>query len=197
MIFIQGEPADAVFYLQQGRVRLSVVSHEGKAAVLALSGPGEFLGETVFNDGPVLRMATAMAHTDCLVVRIEMAEMGRLLHDERGFSRLFVDFLLSRNHQLQQSLVDHLFNQCEQRLARTLIMLAGPEGTSSEAIVQKITHEILAAMVGTTRPRITFFMTRFKKLGLIEYRDGELYIKRSLLDHATRVRPENADLPLM
>ncbi len=180
-IFSQGDPAENVFYIQQGRVKLKVKSKQGKEAVIAILGAGEFLGEACLI-GQTVCLATATTIVPSTILRIDKIEMQRVLHEERMFSDLFIPYLLSRNVRTQEDLVDQLFNSSEQRLARTLLLLAnyGKEGTP-ETIVPEITQETLAGMVGTTRSRVSFFMNKFKKLGLIDYKDG-LRVHRSLLN---------------
>jgi len=179
-IFVQGEPSSAVFYLQKGRVRLTVVSQQGKEAIIGLLGPGDFFGEGCIAGQP-LRMATALAMSDCSVVRIEKKAMMQVLHQQHEFSDLFVAYLLSRNIRYEEDLVDQLFNSSEKRLARILLLLArfGKEG-KPEPVIPAITQETLAEMVGTTRSRVNFFMNRFRKLGFIEY-NGALEVHSSLL----------------
>src|SRR5229473_7022117 len=180
-IFSQGDPADAVFYIQEGRVKLKVKSKQGKEAVVAILGEGDFLGETCLI-GQTVRLVTAAAIAPSFILRIEKNEMLRVLHEERGFSDLFVPYVLSRNVRTQEDLVDQLFNSSEQRLARTLLLLAnvGKEGTP-EPVVPEINQETLAGMVGTTRSRVNFFMNKFKKMGFIDYENG-LRVHRSLLN---------------
>ena len=180
-IFSQGDPADAVFYIQQGRVKLKVISKQGKEAVIAILGAGDFLGEACLV-GQKVCLATAVAIAPSFILRIEKDEMLRVLHEERTFSDFFVPYVLSRNVRTQEDLVDQLFNSSEQRLARTLLLLAhyGTEG-APEAVVPEINQETLAGMVGTTRSRVNFFMNKFKKLGFIDYKDG-LRVHRSLLN---------------
>ncbi len=180
-IFSQGDPAENVFYIQQGRVKVKVISKQGKEAVIAILGPGEFLGEACLI-GQTVCLATATTMVPSSILRIVKQEMLRVLHEERAFSDLFIPYLLSRNVRAQEDLVDQLFNSSEQRLARTLLLLAnyGKEGTP-ETVVPKINQETLAGMVGTTRPRVSFFMNKFKKLGFIDYKDG-LRVHRSLLN---------------
>ena len=180
VIFSQGDPADAIFYIDQGSVKRSVVSHQGKEAVVAIMGEGDFFGEGCLAGQP-LRMATATAMSDCSVVRLEKEAVFRLLHEDPPFADLFVAHLLSRNIKIEEDLVDHLFNSSEKRLARVLLLLAnfGKEG-QTELVVPKISQETLAEIVGTTRSRVSFFMNRFRKLGFIEYNSG-LKIHSSLL----------------
>ncbi len=182
VIFVQGEPSDAVFYIQEGRVKLTVLSTRGKEASVALLGAEDFIGESCITSQQPLRMASATAIADCCVLRIEKEAMLRVLHVEHSFSDLFVAYLISRNNQIQEDLVDQLFNSAEKRLARTLLLLArfGKEGRS-ENVVPQISQETLAEMVGTTRARVNFFMNRFRKLGFIHY-NGGLEVHSSLLD---------------
>lgn len=182
VVFAQGEPADAVFYIQSGRVKLTVVSKHGKEATVALLGPDDFLGEGCITSEQSLRMASAITITECDLLRIEKQAMLSVLHREHGFSDLFVAYLVTRNCQIQEDLVDQLFNSAEKRLARTLLLLArfGKEGRS-EIVLPKISQETLAEMVGTTRARVNFFMNRFRNLGFIDY-NGGLKIHSSLLD---------------
>jgi CRP/FNR family cyclic AMP-dependent transcriptional regulator len=180
-IFSQGDPADAVFYIQQGRVKLKVKSKQGKEAVIAILGAGDFLGEACLI-GQTVCLATAAAIAPSFILRIEKNEMLRVLHEERRFSDFFVPYMLSRNVRIQDDLVDQLFNSSEQRLARTLLLLAnfGKVGTL-EPVAPEINQETLAGMVGTTRSRVSFFMNKFKKLGFIDYKEG-WRVHRSLLN---------------
>ena len=180
-IFRQGDAADAVFYIQKGKVRISVVSEQGKEGVIAILDPGGFFGEGCLAGQP-LHMASAGAMTECAIVRIEKDTMIRELRDEPAFSQLFMAFLLSRNVQIEADLVDQLFNSSEKRLARVLLLLAqfGKDG-KMEPVMPHINQEILAARVGTTRSRINFFMNKFRKLGFIEY-NGGLKVHSSLLN---------------
>ena len=180
--FAQGDPADAIFYVQKGRLRVTVTSANGKEATLALVGAGEFLGEDCMVSAHPLRLATATAMTECALLRISKVEMVRALSQEPAFSDVFVSFLLVRNARIQADLVDQLFNSSEKRLARILLLLAqfGKE-SKPETVVPKISQEILAEMIGTTRSRVSFFMNRFRKLGFIEY-NGEIRVHNSLLN---------------
>jgi CRP/FNR family cyclic AMP-dependent transcriptional regulator len=180
-IFAQGDPADAIFYIQKGKVKLSVVSKQGKEAVIALLGESDFFGEGCLAGQP-LRMATAVAMSTCSILRLEKAGVVRLLHDEPSFSETFVAHLLCRNIKIEEDLVDHLFNSSEKRLARVLLLLAnfGKEGRPEE-VIPKMSQETLAEIIGTTRSRVSFFMNRFRKLGFIEY-NGSLKIHSSLLN---------------
>jgi CRP/FNR family cyclic AMP-dependent transcriptional regulator len=180
-IFAQGDPADAIFYLQTGKVRLTVVSKTGKEATIGILSDGSFFGEGSLA-GQVLRMGSATAMTDCAALRIDRKAMVDALHREHTLSDLFVAYLLARNIRYEEDLVDQLFNSSEKRLARVLLMLAhfGKEGVP-ETVVPKISQETLAEMVGTTRSRVSFFMNRFRKLGFIHY-NGGLQVNSSLLN---------------
>ena len=180
-IFSQGDLAESVFYIQQGRVKLKVKSKQGKEAVIAILGANDFLGEACLI-GETVCLVTATAIAPSSILRIERSEMLRVLHEEPAFSDFFIPYVLSRNVRVQEDLVDQLFNSSEQRLARTLLLLAnyGKEGTP-ETIVPEINQETLAGMVGTTRSHVNFFMNKFKKLGFIDYKDG-LRVHRSLLN---------------
>jgi CRP/FNR family transcriptional regulator, cyclic AMP receptor protein len=181
VIFSQGERADTVLYIQQGTVRLSVLSKQGKEATIALLGPGDFLGEgCIVSDHP-LRMATATAITDCSSLQIQKKELLRTLHAEHEFSDIFVAYVIDRHNRTQADLVDQLFNSSEKRLARALLILArfGKEDTP-EAVIPQINQATLAEMIGTTRSRVNFFMNRFRKLGFIHY-NGGLQVHSSLL----------------
>ena len=181
VIFSQGDTADAVFYVQAGRVKLTVLSQRGKKAVVGILDHGSFFGEGCLV-GQLACMATAIAVDTSTIVRIEKAAMIRVLHDEPSFSALFMAYLLSRNVRIQEDLVDHLFNSAEKRLARILLLLAhyGKEG-KPEPVIQKITHDTLANMIGTTRSRISFFLNKFRKLGFIQY-NGRMEVHSSLLN---------------
>ena len=184
-IFTQGEPADAVFYIQKGKVRLTVVSKVGKEATIGILSEGKFFGEGSLA-GQTVRMGSAEAMTDCQLLRIEKSAMMEALHREHTFSDMFVAYLLARNIRYEEDLVDQLFNSSEKRLARVLLMLAhfGKEGVP-ETVVPKISQETLAEMVGTTRSRVSFFMNRFRKLGFIHYAggiEGGLQVHSSLLN---------------
>ena len=181
MIFAQGDAADAVFYIQKGKVRLAVVSKTGKEATIGIVTEGNFFGEGSLA-GQVLRMGSAAAMTDCELLRVDKKAMMDALHRERAFSDMFVAYLLARNIRYEEDLVDQLFNSSEKRLARVLLLLAhfGKEGIP-ETVVPKISQETLAEMVGTTRSRVSFFMNRFRKLGFIHY-NGGLQVHSSLLN---------------
>ncbi|MGA3055483.1 MAG: Crp/Fnr family transcriptional regulator [Candidatus Korobacteraceae bacterium] len=180
--YAQGDPTDAIFYVQTGRLRITVTSANGKEATLALVGAGEFAGEDCMVSAHPLRLATATAMNECALLRISKPEMVRALHQEPAFSSVFVSFLLTRNARIQADLVDQLFNSSEKRLARILLLLAqfGKE-SKPETVVPKISQEVLAEMIGTTRSRVSFFMNRFRKLGFIEY-NGEIRVHNSLLN---------------
>ena len=180
-VFAQGEPADSVFYIQEGKVKVTVLSEQGKEAIVAILGAGDFCGEGCLAGQP-RRMATAAAMEDCEIMRMEKAAMIRLLHDEPEFSERFMAHLLARNVRVEADLVDQLFNSSEKRLARVLLILAnfGKEG-KPEPVIAKISQETLAEMIGTTRSRVSFFMNRFRKMGLIEY-NGQLRIHSALLN---------------
>jgi CRP-like cAMP-binding protein len=184
VVFAQSDPADAIFYIQRGKVKLTVVSDNGKEAVIAMLGIGNFLGEGCLAGRP-LYLGTATAMSECSVVRLEKSSMIRLLHEEPAFSELFVSYLLSRNIRIEEDLVDQLFNSSEKRLARVLLLLAnfGKEG-KPEPVIAKISQETLAEMIGTTRSRVSFFMNKFRKLGFIEYNGGlhGLHVHSSLLN---------------
>jgi CRP/FNR family transcriptional regulator, cyclic AMP receptor protein len=179
-VFSQGDLADAVFYVTRGKIKIFVVSEQGREAVIALLGEGDFFGEGCLIAQP-LRLATAASMTDATVMRIEKTEMIRVLHAEPAFAETFTTHLLTRNSRAEADLVDHLLNSSEKRLARTLLLLAnfGKEGRP-EPITTKISQETLAEMIGTTRPRVSFFMNKLRKLGFIEY-NGKLKVHSSLL----------------
>ena len=179
-VFKQGDPADSVFYVQSGRIKLVIESQQGKEAVVALLGAEEFFGEGCLIGQP-LRLATARAMAESEVMRVSKAEMIRVLHDEPAFGDLFTAHLLTRNSRVEADLVDQLFNSSEKRLARTLLLLAnfGKEGRP-QPITMKFSQETLAEIVGTTRPRISSFMNKFRKLGFIDY-NGHLRVHSSLL----------------
>lgn len=179
-IFRQGDRADAVFYIQKGRVQITVVSKQGKEGVIALLDAGEFFGEGCLAGQPQ-HIATASAATESTIVRVEKETMVRVLRDEPALSQMFMSFLLSRNIQVEADLIDHLFNSSEKRLARILLLLANIGQEGQMKTIPKINQEVLAAKVGTTRSRINFFMNKFRKLGLIEY-NGTLKVHSSLLN---------------
>jgi CRP/FNR family transcriptional regulator, cyclic AMP receptor protein len=179
-IFSQGDPSNAVFYIQKGRVKLTVMSEQGKEAIIAILAAGNFLGEACLT-GQRVRVASATAIVPSSILRIEKCEMLRVLQEERALSGLFISYLLSRNMRIEEDLVDQLFNSSEKRLARTLLLLAsyGKEG-KPETVVPKINQETLAEMIGATRERVNFFMNKFRNLGFIDY-NGGLHIHSSLL----------------
>jgi CRP-like cAMP-binding protein len=182
-IFVQGDSSDAVFYIQKGKVKLTVVSKVGKEATIGILNEGSFLGEGCLT-GQTLRLCSATAMTDCSVMRIEKKSMVEVLHRESAFSEMFVAYLLARNIRYEEDLVDQLFNSSEKRLARILLLLAhfGKEG-APETLIANISQETLAEMIGTTRSRVSFFMNRFRKLGFIDYHAGDdLKIHSSLLN---------------
>jgi CRP-like cAMP-binding protein len=183
-VFVQSDPADAIFYIQKGKVKLTVVSDNGKEAVIAVLGTGDFLGEGCLAGRP-LYLGTATAMSECSVLRLEKSSVICLLHEEPAFSEMFVSYLLSRNIRIEEDLVDQLFNSSEKRLARVLLLLAnfGKEG-KPEPVIAKISQETLAEMIGTTRSRVSFFMNKFRKLGFIEYNGGlhGLHVHSSLLN---------------
>ncbi|MBZ5530169.1 MAG: Crp/Fnr family transcriptional regulator [Acidobacteriia bacterium] len=182
IVFSQGDAADSVFYIQKGRVKLTVVSRSGKEATIALLGAGDFVGEACVAAAQPLRMATAIALSDAVLLKVDKEAMIRVLHHQNALSEIFVAYLLARNARIQEDLVDQLFSSSEKRLARILLLLAqfGKEGAPNK-VVPKISQEVLAEMVGTTRTRVNFFMNRFRKLGFVEY-NGELRIHSSLLN---------------
>jgi CRP/FNR family transcriptional regulator, cyclic AMP receptor protein len=189
IVFTQGDAGDAVFYIQKGEIKLTVISEQGKEAVVGILGPGDFFGEGCLNGHP-LRVTTAMALDQCLITRIEKTAMIATMHDEPKFSELFMAYLLTRNSRIEEDLIDQLFNSSEKRLARVLLLLAnfGKEGTP-QPIVGKFNQETLAEMIGTTRSRVSFFMNKFRKLGYIEY-NGKLEIYNSLLNVVLYDKPE-------
>ena len=189
IVFSQGQVADAVFYIQQGKVKLTVVSEQGKEAVVAILEPGQFFGEGCLNGHP-LRMATTRALEECVITRLEKATMIATIHSEPEFSELFMTYLLTRNSRIEEDLIDQLFNSSEKRLARLLLLLAnfGKEG-KPEPIVGKFSQETLAEMIGTTRSRVSFFMNKFRKLGFIEY-NGKLEVHNSLLNVVLHDNPQ-------
>jgi CRP-like cAMP-binding protein len=185
VVYRQASAADAVFYVQKGKIKIAVASMQGKEAVIAILSPGEFFGEGCLIGQPK-RLATAKAMTDCEVMRVEKAEMVRVLHTEPTFGELFMAHLLTRNSRVEEDLVDQLFNSSEKRLARTLLILAnfGKEG-GPQPITTPISQETLAEIIGTTRPRVSHFMNKFRKLGFITY-NGHLEVHSSLLSVVLR-----------
>jgi CRP/FNR family transcriptional regulator, cyclic AMP receptor protein len=188
-IFSQGNVADAVFYIQKGEVKLTVISEQGKEAVVGILQSGQFFGEGCLNGHP-LRVTTAAAMAECLITRIAKEAMIATMHDEPEFSELFMAYLLTRNSRIEEDLIDQLFNSSEKRLARVLLLLAnfGKDGRP-EPIVGKFSQETLAEMIGTTRSRVSFFMNKFRKLGYIDY-NGTLEIHNSLLNVVLYDKPE-------
>jgi CRP/FNR family transcriptional regulator, cyclic AMP receptor protein len=182
-IFVQGDPSDCVFYIQNGKIKLTVVSKSGKEATIGILNEGDFFGEGCLR-GQLLRMCSATAMTDCSVMRIEKKSMMEVLHREHAFSDMFVAYLLARNIRYEEDLVDQLFNSSEKRLARILLLLAhfGKEGVH-ETPIPNISQETLAEMIGTTRSRVSFFMNRFREMGFIDYHAGDaLQVHSSLLN---------------
>jgi CRP-like cAMP-binding protein len=182
-IFVQGDSSDAVFYIQKGKVKLTVVSKSGKEATIGILNEGDFFGEGCLTGQP-LRLCSATAMTDCSVMRIDKTYMMEVLHREHALSDMFVAYLLTRNIRYEEDLVDQLFNSSEKRLARMLLLLAhfGKEG-KHEILIPKMSQETLAEMIGTTRSRVSFFMNRFRKLGFIDYQAGDaLHVHSSLLN---------------
>jgi CRP/FNR family transcriptional regulator, cyclic AMP receptor protein len=199
VFFSQGNPADAVFYLQKGRAKITVVSEKGKEATITLLSAGGFIGEESIAGVVGLRLATATAITACTALKIERAEMIRVMHEEHEFSDLFLKFLLARSMRTQADLVDQLFNSSEKRLARILLLMAefGSPG-EPETLIPPITQETLADMIGTTRSRVSFFMNRFRKMGFIEY-NGRIRVHKSLLNVILhdQLPEQNAEKPLI
>jgi len=189
IVYTQGEPADSVFYIESGQVKKTVVSEQGKEAVVALLGTGDFFGEGCLA-GEVRRLATVSAMTKSVIARISKADIIHVIHEEPAFAELFIAHLLARNSRVEEDLVDQLFNSSEKRLARILLLLAnfGKEGTP-EPVIAKISQETLAEMIGTTRSRVSFFMNRFRQLGLIDY-NGQIEVHRSLLNVVLRDQPQ-------
>jgi CRP/FNR family cyclic AMP-dependent transcriptional regulator len=189
IVYTQGEPAGSVFYIQSGKVKKTVVSEQGKEAVVALLGTGDFFGEGCLT-GQQLRLSTVTAVTECVIVRIAKADITRVIHQEPAFAELFIAHLLARNSRVEEDLVDQLFNSSEKRLARMLLLLAnfGKEGRP-EPIIAKISQETLAEMIGTTRSRVSFFMNKFRELGLIDY-NGHIEVHSSLLNVVLRDQPQ-------
>ena len=190
-VFSQGDAADAVFYIRKGKVKVTVLSPQGKEAVTAILGSDEFCGEGCLS-GQTRRSATAKAMTDCSIMRIDKTAMTRALHDDMAFSNMFMAHLLARVNRIEADLVDQLFNSSEKRLARTLLLLAnfGKKGAPTP-IIPNISQETLAAMIGTTRSRVSFFMNKFRKLGFIDY-NGSIEIHKSLLNFVLHEQPHIA-----
>ena len=188
-VFSQGDPADSVFYIQDGKVKVCVVSEQGKEAVVAIHGKAEFFGEGCLSGQP-RRLATVAAMTESVIMRLDKAAIVRVLHDEPKFSEMFMSYLLARNARVEEDLVDQLFNSSEKRLARLLLLMAnfGKDGRP-EPIIAKISQETLAEMIGTTRSRVSSFMNKFRRLGFIEY-NGHLEVHNSLLSMVLHETPE-------
>jgi CRP-like cAMP-binding protein len=189
IVYRQGDPADSVFYVQSGKVKKTVISEQGKEAVVALLGPGDFFGEGCLT-GQSLRLATVVAMTNCVIVRISKTDITRVIHEEPAFAELFIAHLLARNSRVEEDLVDQLFNSSEKRLARILLLLAnfGKE-SRPEPVIAKISQETLAEMIGTTRSRVSFFMNKFRELGLINY-NGHIEVHSSLLNVVLHEQPQ-------
>jgi CRP/FNR family transcriptional regulator, cyclic AMP receptor protein len=194
IIFSQGDAADSVFYIKSGKVKVTVVSKQGKEAVVAILGADEFVGEGCLLGQPK-RLATASAMTECVTMRVDKAEIQRVLHEEPAFSQMFVAHILARNARVEEDLVDQLFNSTEKRLARVLLLLAnfGKDGRP-EPIVANISQETLAEMIGTTRSRVSHFMNKFRELGFIDY-NGHLEVHSSLLSVVLNERPNTVEPP--
>jgi CRP/FNR family cyclic AMP-dependent transcriptional regulator len=188
-IYQQGDPADSIFYIQSGKVKLTVTSEEGKEAVVAVLGSDDFFGESCV-EGETLRLSAATAFTECTITEVTKAGFKTVIHDEPAFAEFFISHLLIRSNHVQADLVDQLFNSSEKRLARALLLLAnfGKEG-EPEPVLAKISQETLAEMIGTTRARVNFFMNKFRRLGLIDY-NGHIEVHRSLLNMVLHERPE-------
>ena len=188
IVYRQGDPSDSVFFIQSGKVKKTVVSEQGKEAVVALLGTDDFFGEGCLA-GETLRLATVSAMTKCVIARISKADIARVIHEEPAFAELFISHLLARNSRVEEDLVDQLFNSSEKRLARLLLLLAnfGKEGRP-EPIIAKISQETLAEMIGTTRARVSFFMNKFRQLGLIDY-NGKIEVHSSLVNVVLRDQP--------
>lgn len=189
IIYRQGDAADSVFYVQTGKAKVTVLSEQGKEAVVAVVGAGDFFGEGCLG-GQILRLATVATLVESSITRITKAEIVGVIHKEPAFAELFISHLLARNSRVEEDLVDQLFNSSEKRLARTLLLLAnfGKEG-EPEPVLAKISQETLAEMIGTTRPRVSFFMNKFRRLGLIKY-NGRIEVHRSLLNVVLNEKPE-------
>ena len=188
-VFLQGDAADTVYYIQRGKIKVTVISKHEKEAVVGIMGPGQFFGEGCMN-GHALRISTTTAMEDCVITSITKQAMKAALHDQPAFSELFVAYLLTRNSRIEEDLIDQLFNSSERRLARMLLLLShfGKEGTP-QLITPNISQETLADMIGTTRSRVSHFMNKFRKLGLISY-NGHIEVNSSLLDAVLNDRPE-------
>ena len=187
-IFSQGEPADSVFYIQEGKVKAFVISEQGKEAVIALHGKGDFFGEGCLT-GQQLRLATVMAVTDCVIMRLDKAATVRVLHDEPKFVEHFMAYILARSARVESDLVDQLFNSSEKRLARALLLMANFGKEKEPEPIVLVSQETLADMIGTTRSRVSTFMNKFRKLGFIDY-NGELQVHNSLLNVVLHDNPQ-------
>lgn len=189
VLFLQGEPSDSVFYIQSGKVKVTVLSEHGKEAVIAMLGAGDFCGERCLA-GQAIRTEAATAMSDCAVVRIEKAIIVRLIHEEPAFAERLISHLLDRNNRIESDLIDQLFNSSEKRLARLLLTMAnfGKEGRP-EPIVPMISQETMAERIGTTRSRVNFFMNKFRQLGFIDYYNGSLKVHASLLSVVLNENP--------
>ena len=188
-VFAQGDPCEGVFYIHSGECKVCVISEQGKEAVVALHGKGDFFGEGCLT-GQLLRLATVLALSDLELTRFEKTAIQRIIHEEPAFSELFISHLLARNARVEADLVDQLFNSSEKRLARLLLLMAnfGKEGRT-EPVIAKISQETLAEMIGTTRSRVSFFMNKFRRLGFVEY-NGNLHIHNSLLNVILHDNPQ-------
>jgi len=188
-VFTQGDTAETIYYIQKGQIKLTVISEHAKEAVVAILGPGQFFGEGCMNGHP-LYIATTTAMEDCMVTAITKQAMKAALHDQPALSEVFIAYLLTRNSRIEEDLIDQLFNSSERRLARTLLLLSnfGKEGTSMP-ITPNISQETLAGMIGTTRSRVSEFMNKFRKLGLISY-NGHIEVNSALLDAVLHEKPE-------
>jgi CRP/FNR family transcriptional regulator, cyclic AMP receptor protein len=194
IIFAQGDAADSVFYIKTGKIKVTVVSKQGKEAVVAILGADQFLGEGCLIGQPK-RLATATAMTDCVTMCVDKTEIVRVLRDEPTFSRMFVSHILARNARVEEDLVDQLFNSTEKRLARVLLLMAnfGKDGRP-EPVIAKISQETLAEMIGTTRSRVSYFMNKFRQLGFIDY-NGHLEVHSSLLSVLLEEQPNTVETP--
>jgi CRP/FNR family cyclic AMP-dependent transcriptional regulator len=189
-VFSQGDLADAVFYVRDGKVKITVVSGQGKEAIVATHGTDDFFGEGCLTGQP-RRLATAEAMTESVIMRLDKAAVVRALHDQPAFSEMFLLYILTRNARVEEDLVDQLFNSSEKRLARLLLIMAnfGKEG-KPEPVIAKISQETLAEMIGTTRSRVSFFMNKFRQLGFVEYDGGDMKVHTSLLNMILHEKPE-------
>jgi CRP/FNR family cyclic AMP-dependent transcriptional regulator len=194
IIFAQGDAADSVFYIKTGKIKVTVISKQGKEAVVAILGADQFLGEGCLIGQPK-RLATATAMTDCVTMCVDKIEIVRVLRDEPTFSRMFVSHILTRNARVEEDLVDQLFNSTEKRLARVLLLMAnfGKDGRP-EPVIAKISQETLAEMIGTTRSRVSYFMNKFRQLGFIDY-NGHLEVHSSLLSVVLEEQPNTVEMP--